>query len=612
MSQNYRKSDQFLLPVKKPPVFPGQYDIYPSHFIGDGRIFEGFESLAVRLAKESVVVIDGYQGVFFEDVRTGLDEEFRKSGIRVAWQNAASALKKESLIDKLIIPFLGGDDPLFGTRTTLDLIDFYDLNALQALKPDEQADMNVIYGPGAAMANWNGLLVYIDLPKNELQFRARAGSIANLGASGAFNPKAMYKRFYFVDWVVLNRHKQQLASKIDIIVDGQQTTDAIWMEGQEFRKALKSMSSQVFRVRPWFEPGPWGGQWIKKHINGLNTEVINYAWSFELIVPENGLLLESSGLLLEVSFDFLMFYDHESVLGRHAGQYGTDFPIRFDFLDTFDGGNLSIQCHPRTEYFREHFGENFTQEETYYILDAQEDAICYLGFRENIDPAKFQSALESSYENNEPLIVADFIQSHPSKKHDLFLIPPGTIHGSGRNNLVLEISTTPYIFTFKMYDWLRPDLDGKPRPLNIERGMANLDFSRRGDQGARGHGDLGARGQGDRGTRGPGDRGICELISSPVFVSRGEDWELFELPTHEEHSYRIQRYHFNKEIVIETQGLCHVMSLVEGTSIMVNTDRGIKKRFNYAETFVVPAGATRVNVTNESCQGAILVAAFLK
>ncbi len=577
------------MPAVKPEAEKGRYDIYPVFNIGCGRILRGLDTLAKRIAAEKIVVIDGFTGVFFDQFKLELDLHLQKHlGIEKQWINARDFLKPEEEINRFLMPFLGGEDPLFGTRCNLKLIDFFDSEKLKMTFSEETDKHYIIYGAGASLIRNEGLLIYIDLPKNEVQYRSRAGSVTNLGASFQNDPVSMYKRYYFVDWVVLGWHKQEILKKIDILIDGQRTTDITWIEGGIFRRSLFEMSQRPLRARPWFEPGAWGGSWIKDKINGIRDDVPNYAWSFELIAPENGLILESSGLMLEFSFDFLMFQESEAILGDCYKRFETEFPIRFDFLDTFDGGNLSIQCHPRPEYIKKMYGENFTQEESYYILDTKDNAVVYLGFQDDIDREEFKASLIESALYKEPVNIERFVQKHPSNKHDLFLIPYGTIHGSGKNNLVLEISTTPYIFTFKMYDWLRLDLDGKPRQLNIERGMENLFFDRKGK------------------------RVTTELKSNPLLLEEGTDWELFNLPTHPSHLYNVLRYHFSKEIHVQPGNKLHVLSLVEGERIVIDIPQKCRIEFSYAETFIIPASVGGYRVINLSDKQAVLVVAYIR
>ena len=590
--QLWRKTTETLLPSRPSAPPAGQYDIYPAFPIGSGQIMLGYDTLAARLAGERRVVIDGYGGVFWAELRAQLDLALVRLGVRGRWLEVAGALRPPAEIDGLVAPFLGGDDLLFGTRFTGGLRDFFDGERLQALRPDGSADLDILYGTGAALAGWQGCLVYVDLPKNEIQFRARAGRAGNLGLDPEglrqVDPKALYKRLYFLDWPALNGHKAGLLSRIDVVVDEQRPHEPAWISGRDLRAALTAMGHNYFRARPWFEPGPWGGQWMKAHIQGLSAGAQNYAWSFELIAPENGLLLASDGRVLEVSFDWLMYHAAEAVLGDSASRFGYEFPIRFDYLDTWEGGNLSVQCHPRPEYIREHFGESFTQDESYYIVDCKPEAQVYLGFQAGVAPAAFREAVELSFRQSAVVEIQRFVRSLPAHKHELFLIPNGTIHGAGRDNLVLEISATPYIFTFKIYDWLRLDLDGRPRPLNVGRALANLCFERQWP------------------------RVEAELVSHPYVLRQGPCWLLIHLPTHPAHFYDVHRFEFLESVEEDTGGSPHVLNLVEGSSVVLETAIGLRHTFSFAETFVVPAAAGSYRLINGGEGTARVVKAFLK
>ncbi len=597
----YRKTDQRLLPISKPASRPGEYDLYPAFELVHGDIWLGYDALAAALPASGSVVIDGHGGVDWDELRAGLTAALTRRGVASEWHDIGAALKPQPVLAELLAPYLGGDDPIFGRQYPGSLTDLFDAAVLAALRAEVEAGgssapLTIVYGCGAALAGVTGTLVYVDVPKNEVQYRSRAGAVAPLGESPSADdergqkrdPKRDYKRYFFVDWPVLARHKRELLPDVDIWVDAQRPDQIAATTGACLRDTLDAMARSAFRARPWFEAGPWGGDWLRQRFSALPRPDINYAWSFELITPENGLLLHKGGRLLEVSFDALMFQAHEAVLGEAAPRFGPNFPIRFNYLDTYGGGNLSLQVHPSDDYVRERFGQGFTQDETYYVTDTvPEGAEIYLGFKPNVDLGELRSELERVNASGEAFDVDRFVHSVPARKHGLYLIPNGTVHSSGAGNVVLEISATTYLFTFKVYDWQRLDLDGKPRPINLGRAFDNFDASR--------------------------VAGIVEeeLISRPAVIEQGEDWRLVHLPTHPQHFYDVHRLEFEREVAVDTLGKCQVLNLVEGSAVEIVAG-GRALPLNYGETAVVPAAAGGYRLVNRGPGQAMVIKAFVK
>ena len=161
---------------------------------------------------------------------------------------------------------------------------------------------------------------------------------------------------------------------MDFVLDtNRSAADGKLITAETFHAGMAAAVSSPFRVVPFFDPGVWGGQWMKQ-VCGLDDETENYAWCFDCVPEENSLLLDVAGELVELPSIDVVFTHPRELLGQLTyARFGAEFPIRFDFLDTMEGGNLSLQVHPLTDYIQDTFGMHYTQDESYYLLDAADE-----------------------------------------------------------------------------------------------------------------------------------------------------------------------------------------------------------------------------------------------
>ncbi|MCB0547917.1 MAG: class I mannose-6-phosphate isomerase [Phaeodactylibacter sp.] len=485
--------------------------------------------------------------------------------------DAGQAYYSEDKIDELAFPDVT-DDRIFGFMTRLTIESYFDPEKREAVRRRLQSvekGLVVVYGVGAAhLAERWDVLVYADMARWEIQQRMRRREVANLGATNYKEDFArQYKRAYFVDWRICDRIKKQLLSQSDYLLDTNQPGLPKMIRQEALWAGLRQAICRPFRVVPFFDPGPWGGQWMKE-VCGLDPSPPNYAWCFDCVPEENSLLLGFGTDVVEIPAINLVFFQPEELLGGSVyARFGAEFPIRFDFLDTMDGGNLSLQVHPLTGYIQEHFGMHYTQDESYYLLDAKEGACVYLGLKEGIDRNAMIEALKDAQNGGGPFEAEQFVEKWPAEKHSHFLIPAGTVHCSGKDSMVLEISATPYIFTFKLWDWGRLGLDGKPRPINIEHGKNVIQWNR----------DTSWVRQ--------------NLINRIEHIAEGEGWREEKTGLHELEFIETRRHWFTEKVAHHTHGGVNVLNLVEGREAIVESPDEAFEPFviHYAETFIVPA-----------------------
>lgn len=523
----------------------------------------GWQAMASQLPDgPAVLAIDGPPSVDWPLLADRLEHELTGRGIAVTLLDVRSHYAPPAHIRSRTERLADADDPYFRKLADSPLDDLFE--TLPAPAPP-QAGLLLVYGPGAALVG-HDLLWYADVPKRYAEAAVGAGEPGvNLGLPGE---RPDFRRLFYIDWPMLDRHRDALAHRLDAWLDMQRPDHPAWIDGTGLRATYAALARQPVRTRPYFNSTPWGGHWAQREL-GFNPDSRNTALGYELIAPEAGILIGTGPeAQVEVPFQLLCVLEPLSVLGAEAHtRFGTSFPIRFDYLDTVGGGSLSVHCHPKESYMRERFGWAYTQHETYYLTLGSTDTKVFLGLREDADVDAFRKEVERAVTDGVPMDPEDHVLAFPAEQGQLFMIPAGTPHASGAGNLVLEISATPYLYSLRFYDWLRPGADGNPRPLPYEHGFANLETGRRGEAVAR------------------------DLIQEPRTLREGTGWREEVIGALAEMFYEVRRFVLDAgaEATDDTQGRFHILNVVEGEGVTVHTAAGDRHELAHAETLTVPA-----------------------
>ncbi|MEV0849696.1 hypothetical protein AB0J21_28115 [Streptomyces sp. NPDC049954] len=552
-------------------VQPRSYEPNPHYPLEGADTIPGWAASARSLPEGPVTLaLDGPAAFDWHAAVALLSSALEERGLTVAPTDLREQLAPwNEIVERTGFAGLA-DDPDFDRLADGTLGDLFD--ALVAPAPPA-GGVALVFGPGAALVA-HDVLWYADAPKRFAEAAVIAGRAPNLGQRPTDGPPTT-KRLFYIDWPLLDRHRDAVAPDIDLWIDCQDLTAPRSVAGEALRRTARSLARRPFRTRPTFNTTSWGGHWAQEEL-GMNRDAANTALGYELIAPESGVLVGESGSAVEVPFQLLVALHPDEILGPEVHEvFGTSFPVRFDYLDTVGGGSLSVHCHPQSDYMREVFGWPYTQHETYYVMVGGEQNTVYLGLREDADLAAFEHEAHEAHHHETPFDITAYVQTHAADPHQLFVIPAGTPHGSGKGNVVLEVSATPYLYSLRFYDWLRRDAEGRQRPVHLGHAFENLTTGRTGDAVTE------------------------DLVPAPRPLRTGEGWREELLGALPEMFFEVRRIVVEGDHPAEddTAGRFHILNLVEGEGVEIVTESGHRHALAYAETLVVPASVGRYTLT---------------
>ena len=539
------------------------------------------------------VGVDAYQGA---DLRMLINVLRQVSGdTAYTYVDAASLLKDAEEIRKMLLPYLPEDrdeDPvlLYGKRYNAGYAGLQEAEKVEALKRQLGTGHGLLVAGQGALAeklqDCYDVRIWVDITPRTAALNFKYGRVRNVGAGKDLPYALLMRRNYYVDFenAIALRWDLIRKGKIDLYITADTPEEMQLVTFAELRSMFEEICARPFRCRPVYLEGVWGGFYIYK-LRHLPKEMKNCAWVFDMIPSEVSIVAKMGGNEFEAPFFTFIQTMGEKLLGHQAfEQFGGYFPVRFNYDDTYhSNGNMSIQCHPDADYVMKNHNELGRQDESYYVCVTAQGAKTYLGFKEENSCSEFFEEARKAEKTHELIDYEKYINAVPSIPGTQVMIPAGTVHASGRNQVILEIgSLTVGSYTYKLYDYQRIDPQtGLPRPIHLKMGSRVIHPERTSEwvrENVVNHGGLVREGR--------------DLNGNP--------WKEVVVGEHDLLYFSLRNLIFWDRIEDDTDGLFHVLALVDGEKVKIASVEDPSKCYilNSLDIAVIPASLGKYTIEN--------------
>ena len=230
-------------------------------------------------------------------------------------------------------------------------------------------------------------------------------------------------------------------------------------------KTEKNMRLYPILFKPNLHPVVWGGNRLRPY-KGLTPSDEPIGESWEVSVVPGSISIVSNGELEGRPLDEVIAEDPENILGKSVNErYQGKLPLLVKFIDA--KRDLSIQVHPNDEMAQREHGK-MGKSEMWYVIKADEGSHLYAGFRQHITPYEYQHRVADG-------TITEVLADHTVKAGDVFYLPAGRVHAICGGILLAEVQQSSDV-TYRIYDYNRPGMDGKPRELHTELAAKALDY----------------------------------------------------------------------------------------------------------------------------------------